>query len=61
MTTSVDALMGGRDLPYSRVIEATFDSLADVMAAKESLVGETERETQKRMGVITLVYETREL
>jgi len=31
------------------------------MAAKESLAGETERERQKQLGVVTLVYETREL
>jgi hypothetical protein len=61
ITGSAGPLMGGRDLPYSRVIEVSFETLGDVMAARQSSRGEADVEHQRRFGVIALLYEVEEL
>jgi hypothetical protein len=58
---STGHLMGGRDIPYSRVMEASFDSLGDVMAYLDTPRGNADKEAGKRLGVVTLLYETAEL
>jgi hypothetical protein len=57
---SIGDLMGGRDIPYARVMEATFESLGDVMAVLESPSGQVEKQALQRLGATTLLYETRE-
>lgn len=58
---SVNPLMGARDIPYSRVIEASFDSLADVMADVQSSAGQAEKEQTQRFGAVAMMWEARDL
>jgi hypothetical protein len=59
---SQDALMSpGGPPPYGRVLEASFDALADVMAVvEESKRHPAEREQLDRLGPLVLLYEVTE-
>jgi hypothetical protein len=59
---SQDAIMSpGGPPPYGRVLEASFDTLADVMAVvEESKRHPAERERLARLGPLVLLYEVTE-
>ena len=59
---SVDALMSpGGPPPYARILEASFDSLSDVMAVVESPGKQALDQRMKALDALILMYEVSEL
>ena len=50
----------GPQIPYSKVVIATFGSLGDAMAARQSLAGESDNEALRQFGVQVLMYQAKE-
>jgi hypothetical protein len=61
VTESEGDLMGsaGAQIPYAKVVVATFDSLGDAMASRESPEGQAGREQLQGLGAQVLLYEAR--
>jgi hypothetical protein len=63
LSVSEGDLMGpaGPQIPYSKVVMATFGSLGDAMAARQSLAGESDNEALRQFGVQVLMYQAKEI
>jgi len=61
VTESQGDLMGsaGPQIPWAKVVVATFDSLRDAMASRESPEGQAGTEPMKRLGAQVLLYEAK--
>jgi len=60
---SEGALMGplGRDIPYSRILQTSIDSPENMMSAINSAGAQLSKPVMQELGVMLLLYETREL
>ena len=56
-----DLMSPGGPPPYAKIIEASFDSLNDVMAVVQSPATQAMRDQMKALGVFILMYEVSEL
>ena len=56
-----DLMSPGGPPPYSRVVEASFDSLDELMAHVQSPEAQPSREYLKSLGTLILFYEVSEL
>ena len=56
-----DLMSPGGPPPYSRVVQASFDSLDDVMAIVQSPETQAGRDYIKSVGALILMYEVNEL
>jgi len=51
----------GPQIPYARVINASFASLCDAIASRQSASGQSDNEELRRFGVQVLMYESKEI
>ncbi|MDP9274914.1 MAG: hypothetical protein M3O99_04885 [Chloroflexota bacterium] len=63
LSVSEGDLMGpaGAQIPYAKVINASFGSLGEAMAARQSQAGQSDNEELRRFGVQVLMYQTKEI
>ena len=63
LSVSEGDLMGpaGPQIPYAKVITASFGSLTDALAARQSRAGQSDEDEMRRFGVQVFMYETREI
>ena len=60
---SEGGLMGpaGPQIPYAKVVGATFGSVGEAMAARQSFAGQSNNAELRRFGVQVLMYESKEI
>ena len=51
----------GPQIPYAKVVAATFGSLGEAMAARQSFAGQSNNEELQRFAVQVLMYESKEI
>jgi hypothetical protein len=63
LSVSEGDLMGaaGPQIPYAKVITASFGSLGDAMAARQSLAGQSDNAELQRFAVQVLMYQAKEI
>jgi len=61
LSVSDGDLMGpaGSQIPYAKVIAASFGSLGEAMAVRQSPAGQSDNEELKRLGTQVLMYEAK--
>jgi hypothetical protein len=63
LNVSEGDLMGpaGPQIPYAKVITASFGSLGDAMSARQSPAGQSDNAELQRFGVQVLMYQAKEI